>query len=619
MIRKIKYLIIAGVILVPLLVMTSCEKFLTPEQELAITEDRLFKDWYEYRAVEMGMYALQQKLVEQIVVLGELRGDLLTITENADADLVEIHDFNVTKGNKYASPTGFFDLINASNNLIRILKKNRPDVMDPDSPVTNYDRLYGEALCMRAWAYFMAARIYGRVPYIYESLVTVEEIEDYVNSPGSYIDSVYIEFSADGYFNDTIYNHPVELEKKYFNLEMVLDVFTNQLEQEVKAVGVNHFVENNDVSWEVTVWNTYAYWALLGHLYLTQGDLVKAEANFRKILFNNTEELRYQLDKTFQFSMWDNIFPNINSNEHIYTLSFNKGDRQQHQLQSFFEPGSPHMYQMKPSQVAIDKWETVFRGQKINYNDVDPPRSVVVDPGVPGDYYRGPGVSYNYFNGAQYLEPEKVKGALLNRTQKNVRGYDHIMEGYYPVVWKFSIDKGIFDQDANFIVYRAGGVQLYMAEVYTYWAFTQGGGPPRTFTQFAVGILNDGSNYSTIPGRPQKGIRGRVALGSGDDKIRVSNIEYSHDPYTNQITGFRNLFDNLPEKQKSLENKIMDERARELAFEGERFFDLMRVAKRRNDPSYLAGAVAAKFPPGRRDQIFNHLLDENNWYIHYFD
>ena len=68
-----------------------------------------------------------------------------------------------------------------------------------------------------------------------------------------------------------------------------------------------------------------------------------------------------------------------------------------------------------------------------------------------------------------------------------------------------------------------------------------------------------------------------------------------------------------------LEDQIITERARELAFEGERFYDLMRVAQRRNDPSYLAEKVAAKFPEGRREEIYNKLLDENNWYIHYFE
>ncbi len=62
----------------------------------------------------------------------------------------------------------------------------------------------------------------------------------------------------------------------------------------------------------------------------------------------------------------------------------------------------------------------------------------------------------------------------------------------------------------------------------------------------------------------------------------------------------------------------MDERARECAFEGGRFYDLMRVAKRRNDPSFLAKIVSEKYPSGQREQIYNYLLDENNWYINYF-
>ena len=99
-----------------------------------------------------------------------------------------------------------FKLISACNNFIHILEKEHPEVLDPDSPVNNYDRLYGEALCMRAWAYFNAVRIYGKVPYIHESLVTYEEIEQFVNSSGTYTDSVYISFSRDGYYNDTILN-----------------------------------------------------------------------------------------------------------------------------------------------------------------------------------------------------------------------------------------------------------------------------------------------------------------------------------------------------------------------------------------------------------------------------
>jgi hypothetical protein len=43
------------------------------------------------------------------------------------------------------------------------------------------------------------------------------------------------------------------------------------------------------------------------------------------------------------------------------------------------------------------------------------------------------------------------------------------------------------------------------------------------------------------------------------------------------------------------------------------------MAKRRNDPTFLAERVASKYPGYMRDNIYNYLLDENNWYINYFD
>jgi hypothetical protein len=45
----------------------------------------------------------------------------------------------------------------------------------------------------------------------------------------------------------------------------------------------------------------------------------------------------------------------------------------------------------------------------------------------------------------------------------------------------------------------------------------------------------------------------------------------------------------------------------------------MRVAKRRNDPSFLANIVSQKYPQEKRAEIYNLLLDEKNWYIKYFD
>ena len=67
------------------------------------------------------------------------------------------------------------------------------------------------------------------------------------------------------------------------------------------------------------------------------------------------------------------------------------------------------------------------------------------------------------------------------------------------------------------------------------------------------------------------------------------------------------------EVQDAVEDLIIDECALEMAFEGNRFFDLMRVARRRGT-EYLASRVAKRngtFDP----EMYNFLTTEKNWYL----
>lgn len=68
-----------------------------------------------------------------------------------------------------------------------------------------------------------------------------------------------------------------------------------------------------------------------------------------------------------------------------------------------------------------------------------------------------------------------------------------------------------------------------------------------------------------------------------------------------------------------VEDLIMDENALEFAFEGQRYYDLMRVALRRGNPAYLADKVYARRGADKvgemRSLIGKDLLQTSNWYL----
>lgn len=91
------------------------------------------------------------------------------------------------------------------------------------------------------------------------------------------------------------------------------------------------------------------------------------------------------------------------------------------------------------------------------------------------------------------------------------------------------------------------------------------------------------------------------------DKVAEKAAEYGYPNLTKEQI-YSGDYDDVV--MNAVEDLIVDEEALELAFEGTRFFDLMRVAHRRNSPKYLADRLAKRNPV-----LGTKLLNEDNWYF----
>jgi hypothetical protein len=604
---------------------TSCEDFLNPGQGLVLPEENVPADEVELRSLSLGLYNLQQDLVEQIVMLGELRADLLVVTGNADPDLRELSNFQVSENNRYASPSKFYRLVAASNKLIRILEQTHPEVLDKNSAVSNYHRMYGEAVVMRSWAYFYAVRIFNEIPYIPETLNTIDEINGYVNTPGSYTDSVYINYTSNGkdtyIVRDTTFTFT---EKKFLNQDLMTRQCIKDIMNKVRVVGVDYSNKDktNDATWNITVWNETALKAFLVQMYIHINNYSDAldilEPNFLRRSVDNVTDanIKYAIDGKFSGDKWSTIFTSIDAYEHIFTLQFQKTQAswQLNNLQYYFSNLAPNVYAIKPSPKSIRLWESQWKNYSIN--TTDPNKAFTLNQGTSGDFSRGFGRSYIYAKKGVPLTQTTVAYMLNLKARGFWDEVNDIMKDVDTVAYKYTIGKGPFDKNANFIVYRAPSMHLYAAEIFANRQYIDGASIRHDIAD-AEDYIYTGDYISTYDSH--MGTAGRAGFPLKFGKTVDRDRYYIFDPNNNQIIGYKDIA-TTNDKQLYMEDVIMDERARELAFEGERFYDYIRIARRRqaagnNGIEWLAENISKSRPASERSAIKARLLNVKNWYL----
>ena len=136
----------------------------------------------------VGILAQLQKIAVRTNLYGELRGDLVVVNSNANADLKAIANFEVSDSNAYNNPRDYYAVINNCNyylaNADTTLMERRYDA----TTLSAYDfRVFQAEYCavraIRAWVYLQLAQVYGdNIPLVTEPVLSLDDANDILSN-----------------------------------------------------------------------------------------------------------------------------------------------------------------------------------------------------------------------------------------------------------------------------------------------------------------------------------------------------------------------------------------------------------------------------------------------------
>ena len=547
------------------IISSGCQKMLdVNSDQTAPTDGKKLTSFDNSLYYLSGIFSQVEKVAERYVILGELRGDLMDITPNASLDLRQINNFEATAANPYVTIKDYYSIINNCNYLISVT-----DTAIVTGGLKELLRVYAAAKAIRAWTYMQIVLNYGKAIYYEQPILSLDDTsKNYPEYDLNQLSTVLI--------NDLL---------------PLIDVQKPMYEGETNSSGSFLIGELN---------STYFYFPirfLLGELYLWRGEYENAANAYRDLMYLNYSVTNYKniSDGTEPIrSSWNVVngeFVNVNSKwynifySHSWEILSEIGTTSQYGSGSKLKELSFDNYMIKPSTVSISNWDNQV------YYDVNP---LYVTSGD----LRGVDGSYIYPN----LNSSKLTSGV------SLKGIDNYIFKYYLRDLQYIQN----DPKCELITTcRAGLLYLRYAE-----AVNRLGKP-----NLAWAVLKNGLNVTTMSNPsivPVSEIGNSKPNYMNFDDVRFANNIGIHARGCGHVEKAANYsIPSLPSLQDSVlyvEDMIQKELALETAFEGNRFQDLMRIALRRNDPSYLANLVAQKHQDNQ-EAIRVKLLNTDNWYL----
>lgn len=151
--------------------MTSCEDMLTVDND-----DKIYVNANDTVYSYFGILKSVQNIAERQVILGELRGDLVSTTQYVTDTLHAIANFDDPQDGSCSmlNLRDYYNVINNCNLYIHFadtsVVKSNVKYMLPE---------YAQVCAIRAWTYLMLVQNYGSVPFITEPVTSLGIIDDF--------------------------------------------------------------------------------------------------------------------------------------------------------------------------------------------------------------------------------------------------------------------------------------------------------------------------------------------------------------------------------------------------------------------------------------------------------
>ena len=133
--KRIQHIACAAYVLIASGLFASCGDMLDKESDLVMYSDKPhLNDPTDTIYSVIGIQNKMQALADRTILLGEVRGDLVTVNNYASSDLRDMANFNIGDDNRYNNPRDYYAVINNCNYYLAYadttLRNNRNERMN---------------------------------------------------------------------------------------------------------------------------------------------------------------------------------------------------------------------------------------------------------------------------------------------------------------------------------------------------------------------------------------------------------------------------------------------------------------------------------------------------------